>query len=800
MLDISPTPPIVSPTPIGSGGYNDATYNYGTYGTPRPISAIAAQDRLPSAYSLDNFGSILYAMTSADGRLLMWDPAGVSPGQVAAPATAPIVTTSPNVYIASASSLIVAGNTAYDLTISKTLGTVLSVAPDNHALSATGPFVVNATGIVVSTPIPVRVVPGMIVTDATLGLQLGKISTWAPVTGALAASGSFTASTSKILMSALNPGWVLPGMTVSDNTSSQPVGTVLSYLGTANGVVTAIGPWTTSTAKIPMNDVAPSWVVAGMTVYDNTTNQVIGTVKTYPTAPTVVVQTAAASFTTSSTTITMAGPAPSGLVAGMNVINTATGAVFIGIVASYVGNVLTLVAAALHASSTAADVLRFNDSTLTLNANAAFASSGAADALQISDIVLTLTANALHASSGATDSLQIGGNLLTLIAPVPFASAGSNDAILISGGSLVVLTANSAFAGATGDSIQFSGDVAVVQPPVSGRGPVPNGRCFVITNERFMMIFGAQNDGTIEGGKPSRFAWSDQENPGAWDYSNGVSQAGFLDIEPASPIVCANATRNGVIFFTAKKAYNSQFLGLPYIYNYVEIGNNCTPWSPQSISGTVSMTVWMSKQGLFAFDGTSITPMNCMVRPWVDDDIDLLEVREQACMVHVGDFSEVWWFFPQNGLTKNSRCIIYSYKEGWWGMGRMARTAGITSSYTAHTIMADDLIAYQHEVPNAYPIDVPLPWAETFDLNLNSGSKLTTLKQLMPDIDGDPTNLLYSVFYRNSRSAGDPELQTVPQQVRSNGYVDFRVTARDIRLRIEVGAPPGSAAAGRYAC
>ena len=270
-----------------------------------------------------------------------------------------------------------------------------------------------------------------------------------------------------------------------------------------------------------------------------------------------------------------------------------------------------------------------------------------------------------------------------------------------------------------------------------------------------------------------------------------LSQAGFLDIEPASPIICAHATRNGVIFFTAKKAYNSQFLGLPYIYNYVELGNNCTPWSPQSISGTVSMTVWMSKQGLFAFDGTSITPMNCMVRPWVDDDIDLLEVREQACMVHVGDFSEVWWFFPQNGLTKNSRCIIYSYKEGWWGMGRMARTAGITSSYTAHTIMADDTVAYQHEVPNAYPIDVPLPWAETFDLNLNSGSKLTTLKQLMPDIDGDPTNLLYSVFYRNSRSAGAPELQTAPQQVRSNGYVDFRVTARDIRLRIEVGAPPG---------
>ena len=101
------------------------------------------------------------------------------------------------------------------------------------------------------------------------------------------------------------------------------------------------------------------------------------------------------------------------------------------------------------------------------------------------------------------------------------------------------------------------GGNAVVQPPASGRGPVPEGRCFVVTNERYIMIFGTANDGTVEDGKQNRFAWCDQENPGAWDYTNVTSQAGFLDIEPASPIVCAQTTRNGVIMFTAKKAYNS---------------------------------------------------------------------------------------------------------------------------------------------------------------------------------------------------------------------------------------------------
>ena len=344
------------------------------------------------------------------------------------------------------------------------------------------------------------------------------------------------------------------------------------------------------------------------------------------------------------------------------------------------------------------------------------------------------------------------------------------------------------------------GGKAAVQVADPGRGPVPLGRCFVITNERYVMMFGTESDGTVEGGKMNRFAWCDQENPGAWDYTSVTSQAGYLDVEPASPIIAASATRNGIIFFTAKKAYNSLYLGMPYIYNFTELGNNCTPWSPQSISNTSSMIIWMSKQGMFSYDGTSIIPMNCLVRPWVDDDIDLLQVREQACMVHVGDFNEVWWFFPQDGKTKNTRCIYYSYKEGWWGMGQMARTAGITSSYTAHTIMADDLIAFQHEVPYAYPANVPLPWAETYDLNLNSGARLTTVKQLIPDISGAIQSVLYSLFYRMSRTvmvdhtgAVVPvaEQQTSPQPVRSNGYVDFRTTGRDIRLKIEIGALPG---------
>ena len=49
----------------------------------------------------------------------------------------------------------------------------------------------------------------------------------------------------------------------------------------------------------------------------------------------------------------------------------------------------------------------------------------------------------------------------------------------------------------------------------------------------------------------------------------------------------------------------------------------------------------------------------------------------------------------------------------------MARSAGITAAYTAHTIMADGLTAYQHELLQHLQRSMPaLPWAETFDLNI----------------------------------------------------------------------------------
>ena len=328
--------------------------------------------------------------------------------------------------------------------------------------------------------------------------------------------------------------------------------------------------------------------------------------------------------------------------------------------------------------------------------------------------------------------------------------------------------------------------------PDTGTGFAPKGRSFVVTPERFVMIFGMYADGTPAPDQLGRrFGWCDQEARNAWNFSSVTSQAGFLDIEPASPIITAISGKFGTLIWTAKKVYVSRYLGLPYIYNYVEMGDETTPWSPASVTTTSAYVLWMAASGCWSFDGTTVAPVACAVRTWITDNHDAANVREEACAVGLNDFNEFWWFFPENGQLYNTRCVIYNYKEGWWSQGRMSRSAGITSSYTVQPIMADGTQAFQHELGPVYANADP-PWAETFDLNLASGARLVTLKQVIPDIKGDMPNVQFSFFTMMSRSLPGVAVAgkwSAPVPIRPDGYVDARVTGRAMRMKISMIGP-----------
>ena len=200
-------------------------------------------------------------------------------------------------------------------------------------------------------------------------------------------------------------------------------------------------------------------------------------------------------------------------------------------------------------------------------------------------------------------------------------------------------------------------------------------------SERFVQIFGSYRDGTVDGvagGSFRRFAWCEQEDYTNWSYEDVTTQKRASST--SSPRLRFSARgRNAplsTLYWTAKKCYRSRYLGEPYIYSNDELADNCTPWSPQSMVTTTSMVLWFSQQGPYSYDGTSILPVQCTVRAWIDDDIDLLNVRATSHAVSLyftnfggwGKSVEFWVLLIRRVLW------IYNYKEGFWSQARCAYT------------------------------------------------------------------------------------------------------------------------------
>jgi large repetitive protein len=216
-----------------------------------------------------------------------------------------------------------------------------------------------------------------------------------------------TSTSSPTLSFAATPSWIVYGMPVYDVTTGKLIGTVSSTTGTtvtlAANAANAVGSGdqlsfsalaltnaATSTSSAVLNFAsAPSWVVAGMPVYDVTTGETIGTVSAI-TGTTITLTANAASAVgsgdalsfpdtattssatpTSSPTLTFA-LSPSWVVAGMTAYDVTTGSI-IGTVASTTATTVTLTANAANAVASG-DTLSFAASSIVVTSSSTISS------------------------------------------------------------------------------------------------------------------------------------------------------------------------------------------------------------------------------------------------------------------------------------------------------------------------------------------------------------------------------------------------------------------------------------------
>jgi hypothetical protein len=313
---------------------------------------------------------------------------------------------------------------------------------------------------------------------------------------------------------------------------------------------------------------------------------------------------------------------------------------------------------------------------------------------------------------------------------------------------------------------------------VSG-APTGN-RAVIVTEERHALLL-------QESGNARRIAWCSREDYTDWNYASTTNTAGFLDLEAETPLYTAQKVRNGTLVFSESEVFHVRYVGQPFIYG-ADFLESTRIIGPRAVASDSGVAFWWSKDGFFKSDGSQVQPIPCPI--W--DYLCVVRCTQQApskmfASSH-GIYPEIWWFYPSKGSSVSDRYVVHNYIEGWWAIGELSREAMCPALADQKPLMAGaDHYLYQHETGwsdtsgAARDGDV---YAETSVINIPVGGERNfEIRQAMAANDFG-TDSLRMTFFTKQTPMGS-ERTFGPYSPRADGYVDTRVTGRDVRLKVE---------------
>lgn len=336
------------------------------------------------------------------------------------------------------------------------------------------------------------------------------------------------------------------------------------------------------------------------------------------------------------------------------------------------------------------------------------------------------------------------------------------------------------------DGKLYQYDVSNPSTPMAVIATAPTGNASVIvTPERHAMLLQV-------GGNPRRIGWSSREDNTDWNFASVTNTAGYLDLETRTPLMKAALSRAGVLVFSNSDLFLMQYAGLPYIYGQTPLGKTrlLTPDSVVTDNGNV---FWWASDGFKMFDGSAVRTMDCPVWDYVMSRTDPAAVRLFAHGGNIGLYPEIWWFYPTGSSSTCDSYVMVNYEEGYWAIGSLARSAMVGADADKFPYMAgEDGFIYQHEsgwadetggIRNVYAESNALQIGNAYVLPGPFEGKNLEINQLIP-AGGHGYDSIQARFFARQTNEG-PERAFGPYLTRSDGYMDARVTGRDVRLRFE---------------
>jgi hypothetical protein len=229
---------------------------------------------------------------------------------------------------------------------------------------------------------------------------------------------------------------------------------------------------------------------------------------------------------------------------------------------------------------------------------------------------------------------------------------------------------------------------------IIGTAPTNNAGVLVAMPQRQIVAWGSTSTGIED---PLLIRWCDVDNFSVWT-ATVTNQAGSYRIPKGSKIVqCIQAAQQTLVW-TDLGLWAMQYVGLPYVYQFNEIGTGCGLIGRKAAASMSGIVYWMGQSQFYMLAGGGPQPIPCPVWDVIFQDLDTNNLDKIRIAVN-SRFAEVTWYYPVKGNGGEINGYVkYNTVLQQWDYGSLARTAWINESVLGPPIGAGtDNYIYQHE-------------------------------------------------------------------------------------------------------
>lgn len=258
--------------------------------------------------------------------------------------------------------------------------------------------------------------------------------------------------------------------------------------------------------------------------------------------------------------------------------------------------------------------------------------------------------------------------------------------------------------------------------PAEALANAPSARGVAVVKQ-FVFALGA-------GGDPKALAWSDRGDPTLWT-PDADNQAGDFDIETDGKLMCMAALGDYALILADDSATLASYVGPQTVWEFRKLGEGCGAISQGCVASLGERAVWMSQAGFWMVESGFLVPLKCDFEDDLFSDLNLAQGAKVTCIVDSLN-GVIRWHYPSGGSTENDRYVEWSFIDGWWGRGELARTAGCDRGALPYPLMmtpAGELM--EHEV--GWDYGGASPWAETGPIKIGAGDNILLVDGFIPD-------------------------------------------------------------------